>query len=180
MLATERASSRASAMTLSTKLFDEASRLFPGGVNSPVRAWRNVDGTPLFIVRARGATITDADGRTYRDFVGSWGAAIAGHAHPRVVRAVEIRSPTVDRLLYDFLTELIVIKDVDSLLFKDFKVSIASGLEHRLSCEMRGEEIDRERHGLRNDVKAVTMHMFGVKKAGGGAGGWEVTVVLDI
>jgi len=76
-------------MTLSTKLFDEASRLFPGGVNSPVRAWRNVDGTPLFITRARGATITDADGRTYRDFVGSWGAAIAGHAHPRVVRAVQ-------------------------------------------------------------------------------------------
>jgi glutamate-1-semialdehyde 2,1-aminomutase len=76
-------------MTLSTKLFDEASRLFPGGVNSPVRAWRNVDGTPLFITRARGSTITDADGRTYRDFVGSWGAAIAGHAHPRVVQAVQ-------------------------------------------------------------------------------------------
>jgi SHS2 domain-containing protein len=98
----------------------------------------------------------------------------------RAVRAIEIRSPTVDRLLYDFLTELIVIKDVDSLLFKDLKVSIASGLEHRLSCEMRGEEIDRERHALRNDVKAVTMHMFGVKKARGDAGGWEVTVVLDI
>ncbi|HEY2387270.1 MAG TPA: glutamate-1-semialdehyde 2,1-aminomutase [Candidatus Binatia bacterium] len=76
-------------MTLSTKLFDEASRLFPGGVNSPVRAWRNVDGTPLFITRARGATITDADGRSYRDYVGSWGAAIAGHAHPRVVQAVQ-------------------------------------------------------------------------------------------
>ena len=76
-------------MTLSTKLFDEASRLFPGGVNSPVRAWRNVDGTPLFITRARGAAITDADGRTYRDYVGSWGAAIAGHAHPRVVQAVQ-------------------------------------------------------------------------------------------
>ena len=76
-------------MTLSTKLYAEASRLFPGGVNSPVRAWRNVSGTPLFIVRGRGATVTDADGRTYRDFVGSWGAAIAGHAHPNVVRAVQ-------------------------------------------------------------------------------------------
>lgn len=75
--------------TLSTKLYDEASLLFPGGVNSPVRAWRNVDGRPLFIARARGATIVDADGRTYRDFVGSWGAAIAGHAHPTVVEAVE-------------------------------------------------------------------------------------------
>ena len=74
--------------TLSTKLYDEASRLFPGGVNSPVRAWRNVGGSPLFIARAQGATVTDADGRTYRDFVGSWGAAIAGHAHPIVVAAV--------------------------------------------------------------------------------------------
>jgi glutamate-1-semialdehyde 2,1-aminomutase len=75
--------------TLSTKLYDEASLLFPGGVNSPVRAWRNVDGRPLFIARARGASIVDADGRVYRDFVGSWGAAIAGHAHPTVVEAVE-------------------------------------------------------------------------------------------
>ena len=76
-------------MTLSTKLYEEACRLFPGGVNSPVRAWRNVEGTPRFIVRARGATVTDADGCTYRDFVGSWGAAIAGHAYPAVVEAVQ-------------------------------------------------------------------------------------------
>ncbi len=98
----------------------------------------------------------------------------------RVERRVDLKSPTVDRLLYDFLTELIVIKDVDSLLFKDFKVSIDSGEENRLTCEMRGEEIDRERHALRNDVKAVTMHMFGVKKAAGKGGRWEATVVLDI
>lgn len=97
----------------------------------------------------------------------------------RVERRVEVRSPTLDRLLYDFLTELIVIKDVDSLLFKDYKVSIASGKEPTLRCEMRGEEIDRERHALRNDVKAVTMHMFEVKKKGR-RGWWEATVVLDI
>ena len=95
----------------------------------------------------------------------------------RVDRRVEVKSPTVDRLLYDFLTELIVIKDVDSLLFKDFHVSIVSGREQRLTCEMRGEEIDRERHALRNDVKAVTMHMFGVKRS---SSGWKTTVVLDI
>lgn len=76
-------------MTLSSKLYEEASRVFPGGVNSPVRAWRNVEGSPLFITRARGARVRDADGRTYCDFVGSWGAAIAGHAHPDVVRAVQ-------------------------------------------------------------------------------------------
>lgn len=82
------AASARAAMTLSTRLYDEASRLFPGGVNSPVRAWRNVQGSPLFITRASGCTVTDADGRTYYDFVGSWGAAIAGHAHPAVVSAV--------------------------------------------------------------------------------------------
>src|ERR1700752_121603 len=76
-------------MTPSEKLFDEAARLFPGRVNKPVRAWRHVGGMPRFIVRAAGATVTDADGRTYRDFVGSWGAAIVGHAHPRVVQAVQ-------------------------------------------------------------------------------------------
>ncbi len=98
----------------------------------------------------------------------------------RLERRITLSSPTVDRLLYDFLTELIVIKDVDSLLFKDFKVSIVSGKAMGLTCEMRGDEIDRERHALRNDVKAVTMHMFGVKKAAGKGGRWEATVVLDI
>jgi protein archease len=98
----------------------------------------------------------------------------------RVERMLEVCSPTVDRLLYDFLTELIVVKDVDSLLFKDFRVSIVPGKEPRLTCEARGEEIDRERHALRNDVKAVTMHMFGVKKGRGKGSRWEATVVLDI
>jgi SHS2 domain-containing protein len=99
----------------------------------------------------------------------------------RVERRTDVASPTVDRLLYDFLTELIVIKDVDSLLFKEFKVTILPGKAKRLTCQMRGEEIDRERHALRNDVKAVTMHMFGVKKAARKGGGrWEATVVLDI
>jgi SHS2 domain-containing protein len=96
----------------------------------------------------------------------------------RVKRRLELKSPTVDRLLYDFLTELIVIKDVESLLFKDFEISIVSRRGQKLTCDARGEEIDRERHALRNDVKAVTMHMFGVKKVIGGR--WEATVVLDI
>ncbi len=74
---------------LSTTLYERAGDLFPGGVNSPVRAWRNVGGGPRFIASARGATITDVDGTTYCDFVASWGAAIAGHAHPSVVAAVQ-------------------------------------------------------------------------------------------
>jgi SHS2 domain-containing protein len=96
----------------------------------------------------------------------------------RTERTVELKSPTLDRLLYDFLTELIVIKDVESLLFKEFKVSIASARSKELTCVAKGEEIDRDRHALRNDVKAVTMHMFAVKKVRGGT--WEATVVLDI
>ena len=75
-------------MNQSQKLFNHAQLLIPGGVNSPVRAFRSVGGTPLFIRRGRGAHIWDADGNTYIDYVGSWGPLIAGHAHPEVVEAV--------------------------------------------------------------------------------------------
>ena len=70
------------------ELFARAQRTTPGGVNSPVRAFRQVDGTPRFITRAEGAYFWDADGRRYIDYIGSWGPAIVGHAHPRVVEAV--------------------------------------------------------------------------------------------
>jgi glutamate-1-semialdehyde 2,1-aminomutase len=72
-----------------TRLFDRAQLSIPGGVNSPVRAFRSVGGTPLFVVSARGAYVTDADGRDYVDLVSSWGPAILGHAHPDVVKAVQ-------------------------------------------------------------------------------------------
>jgi glutamate-1-semialdehyde 2,1-aminomutase len=75
-------------MTQSQKLFHHAQLLIPGGVNSPVRAFRSVGGTPLFIRRGRGAQVWDADGNVYVDYVGSWGPLIAGHAHPDVVTAV--------------------------------------------------------------------------------------------
>jgi len=64
----------------------------PGGVNSPVRAWNAVGGSPLFIQRARGAEVVDADGRSYLDMVGSWGPMILGHAHPAVVTALRERA----------------------------------------------------------------------------------------
>ena len=70
-------------------LFEQASRYIPGGVNSPVRAFKAVGGEPLFIERAEGAYIYATDGRRYIDYVGSWGPMIAGHAHPRVLRAVQ-------------------------------------------------------------------------------------------
>ncbi len=70
------------------ELFERAQRSTPGGVNSPVRAFRQVGGVPRFVARAEGAYFWDADGRRYLDYVGSWGPAIVGHAHPRVVEAV--------------------------------------------------------------------------------------------
>jgi glutamate-1-semialdehyde 2,1-aminomutase len=75
-------------MTKSEQLFSTAQNLIPGGVNSPVRAFRGVGGTPRFISSARGATITDVDGRTYIDYVGSWGPMILGHADEEVVAAL--------------------------------------------------------------------------------------------
>jgi glutamate-1-semialdehyde 2,1-aminomutase len=73
----------------SAQLYARACRAIPGGVSSPVRAFRAVGGTPLFIARGAGARVTDADGRTYLDLVGSWGPLIAGHAHPAVVAAIK-------------------------------------------------------------------------------------------
>ncbi|HWT71009.1 MAG TPA: glutamate-1-semialdehyde 2,1-aminomutase [Oxalicibacterium sp.] len=70
-------------------LFARAQRSTPGGVNSPVRAFRSVGGTPRFITRAEGPYFWDADGKRYIDYIGSWGPAIVGHAHPAVVRAVQ-------------------------------------------------------------------------------------------
>src|SRR5829696_2342868 len=72
----------------SEELFARAVELMPGGVNSPVRAFRGVGGTPRFIAQASGATMTDADGRTYIDYVGSWGPMILGHAAPEVIDAL--------------------------------------------------------------------------------------------
>jgi glutamate-1-semialdehyde 2,1-aminomutase len=70
-------------------LFARAQQTTPGGVNSPVRAFRSVGGTPRFITRAEGPYIWDADGKRYIDYVGSWGPAILGHAHPQVIKAVQ-------------------------------------------------------------------------------------------
>lgn len=72
----------------STELFAEAQRLLPGGVDSPVRAFRAVGGQPLFIDRGEGAYLIDVDGNRFVDYVLSWGPLILGHAHPRIVKAI--------------------------------------------------------------------------------------------
>ena len=70
-------------------LFARALSLIPGGVNSPVRAFRSVGGTPRFIVKGSGPYIWDVEGKRYIDYIGSWGPMILGHAHPAVVQAVQ-------------------------------------------------------------------------------------------
>jgi glutamate-1-semialdehyde 2,1-aminomutase len=72
-----------------TSLYQEACRYIPGGVNSPVRAFRSVGGEPIFFKRAAGSRVTAADGRRFIDYVGSWGPMILGHAHPEVIGAVQ-------------------------------------------------------------------------------------------
>ena len=76
-------------MSRNDELYARALRTIPGGVNSPVRAFRSVGGTPRFFARGEGAYLWDADGKRYIDYVGSWGPAILGHAHPGAVRAVQ-------------------------------------------------------------------------------------------
>ena len=76
-------------MSTNQALFERAQRVIPGGVNSPVRAFRAVGGTPRFIARAQGAYMWDAEGKRYIDYIGSWGPMILGHGHPAVLEAVQ-------------------------------------------------------------------------------------------
>ena len=95
---------------------------------------------------------------------------------PRKIEKIILTSDSTENLLYDFLTDLIIRKDVDSILFRDFRVSLDEA-GRKLECLASGELIDRKRHRLRNDVKAVTTHLFGIKRSGQG---FSATVVLDI
>ena len=73
----------------SIALFDQAKSLMPGGVNSPVRAFKNINGNPIFFEKAQGAYLFDADGNKYIDYIGSWGPMIMGHSHPEIVNAIK-------------------------------------------------------------------------------------------
>jgi glutamate-1-semialdehyde 2,1-aminomutase len=85
-------------------LYSEACKYIPGGVNSPVRAFRGVGGEPIFFKKAAGAHVTAADGRRFIDYVGSWGPMILGHAHPKVIKAVQ--EVAADGLSFGAPTEL--------------------------------------------------------------------------
>ena len=73
----------------SSSLFDEAYQYIPGGVNSPVRAFKSVGGVPIFMKAAKGAYLTDVDDNVYIDYINSWGPAILGHTHPEVLEAIK-------------------------------------------------------------------------------------------
>jgi glutamate-1-semialdehyde 2,1-aminomutase len=90
--------------TRSKTLFEKAKKVIPGGVNSPVRAFKSVDMTPLFITKAKGACIWDVDGNKYIDYIGSWGPMILGHAHPKIVSA--LRNAATSGTSYGAPTEL--------------------------------------------------------------------------
>ena len=72
----------------SIKLFKEAKLHMPGGVNSPVRAFKNIDGNPIFFKKAKGPYVYDEDGNKYIDYIGSWGPMIMGHSHPIIIKAI--------------------------------------------------------------------------------------------
>src|SRR5210317_1011762 len=91
-------------MTRSHDDFQAACRHIPGGVNSPVRAFRGVGGDPVFFASGEGPCLVDVDGKRYIDYVGSWGPMIAGHAHPEVIRAV--RDAAAQGLGYGAPTEI--------------------------------------------------------------------------
>ena len=74
---------------LSNKAFAESAKIFPGGVNSPVRAFKNVNSLPVFIKSGKGSYIFDLDGNKYIDYIGSWGPMILGHANTSVIKSIE-------------------------------------------------------------------------------------------
>jgi hypothetical protein len=91
------------AVTTNTELFARAQRVIPGGVNSPVRAFRSVGGDPYFVARGNGAYVWDVEGTRYIDYVQSYGASILGHAHPAPVEA--IRAAALDGTTFGAPTE---------------------------------------------------------------------------
>ncbi|WP_371324145.1 glutamate-1-semialdehyde 2,1-aminomutase [Dechloromonas sp. ZY10] len=125
----------AQAPSRNQQLFERAQRHIPGGVNSPVRAFRSVGGTPLFFQKGAGSQVQDADGRWYTDYVGSWGPMILGHAHPEVIAAVQ--AAVVDGLSFGAPTEReIEIADLlcDLVPSMDMVRLVSSGTEATMSA----------------------------------------------
>lgn len=96
---------------------------------------------------------------------------------PVITREIELKNEAIDNLFFDWLSELVYLKDADALIFGKFDVSIKKNDFYELKATASGETINQEKHTLRSDVKAVTYHMFEVKKTGKD---WTARVILDI
>ncbi|MFA4887387.1 MAG: archease [Candidatus Nanoarchaeia archaeon] len=96
---------------------------------------------------------------------------------PNLKEEIKVKGKDVEELLYNFLEELIFLKDTKLLLFKEFQIKIKEGKEYSLKVIAKGEVINREKHELGRDVKAVTLHQFEVKKDNGK---WKARVLIDI
>ncbi len=96
---------------------------------------------------------------------------------PRITREVELKNEAVDDLLFDWLSELVYLKDAEAILFCKFNLNIEKNDAYELKARVSGENIDQQKHSLRSDVKAVTYHMFEVKKT---EENWTARVILDI
>jgi len=96
---------------------------------------------------------------------------------PGITKEIELKNKDIDNLFFDWLSELVYLKDADAIIFCEFDVSIKKNDSYKLNATVSGETIDQEKHALRSDVKAVTYHMFEVKKKGEN---WTARVILDI
>ncbi len=132
---------------------------------------------------ATGDAAFEASGRTLEELLKE--AAIATFevmvdtrdVEARITREVELKNETVDGLLFDWLSELVYLKDADAVLFCKFNVNIKKNDAYELKADASGDNISPKKHRLRSDVKAVTYHLFEVKKTGEY---WTARVILDI
>jgi len=96
---------------------------------------------------------------------------------PKIKKEIEVESEELDKLLFDFLQELVYYKDAEALLFSKFKVNIKRNSKYKLTAEVVGEPFDSSKHELRNDIKAITWHMFKVEQT---AKGWKCLIIVDV
>jgi glutamate-1-semialdehyde 2,1-aminomutase len=137
-------------VTTNDELFARAQRVIPGGVNSPVRAFRSVGGTPYFVARAEGAHVWDAEGTRYLDLVQSYGAVIAGHAHPAIVEAVQ--RAAVDGTSYGAPTEREVVL-AESICERVPSVELVRLVSSGTEATMSAVRVARGHTGRRTVVK---------------------------
>ena len=132
---------------------------------------------------ATGDAAFEAEGRTLEELFRE--AAVATFevmvdtmgVEAKITREVELKNEAVDGLLFDWLSELVYLKDAEAILFSKFNVNIKKNDAYELKARVSGENINQQKHILRSDVKAITFHMFEVKKT---EENWTARVILDI